>query len=132
MPMRYLAILLLISTSVGSCAPQPTARSAAAAGPQTARSCFYASEVNSFTGTKDRNVDVRVGANRYYRLELGAGCPNVDWSTRIALRTRAGSSFICEGFDAELIAPDPAFRQQCPVTAIRAITKEQWLADTRS
>ena len=129
--MRRFANVLVTFAALGSCAWQPASTSGAA-GSRPGRQCFYANNVNSFTGTKDRNVDVRVGANRYYRLELGGGCPNIDWSTRIALRTRAGSSFICEGFDAELIAPDPAFQQQCPVTTVRAISKEQWLADTRN
>ena len=127
--MRNLAFLPLAVLLTG-CAPQPSGTHTAAAQPRG--QCFSASQVNSFTGTKDGNVDVRVGASGYYRLELGGGCPNINWSTRVVLRTTGGGSYICEGYDAELIVPDPTFAQRCPVSAVHAISKAQWLTDTKS
>jgi hypothetical protein len=113
--------------SGGTSTPKSTATSA------SGRQCFTPGEVNSYTATKDGNVDVKVGANRYYHLTLGGGCPNVDWSQRVGIRATGGSSFICEGLDAELIVPDPSIAQQrCPVTDIHAITREQFLADQKN
>ena len=116
-------------TTITACVGQPgrgtTAR--ATGTPQ----CFSPREVFSFTGTRDRNVDVQVGTKRYFRLDLGGGCPDINWARGIAIRTTGGGLFICEGYDAELIMPDPAGTQRCPVSAVRAITKEQYLADRK-
>ena len=124
--------LLLIASAaamLSACAEQAGRTPAAhAAG---ARQCFSALEVNSFTGTKDRNVDVLVGVKRYYRLDLGGGCPDINWARGIALRTTNGGLFICEGYDAELIVPDPSGTQRCPVAGVHPITREQYLADRR-
>ena len=120
---------LMACTTITACVGQPgrgtTAR--ATGTPQ----CFSPREVFSFTGTRDRNVDVQVGTKRYFRLDLGGGCPDINWARGIAIRTTGGGLFICEGYDAELIMPDPAGTQRCPVSAVRAITKDQYLADRK-
>jgi Family of unknown function (DUF6491) len=90
--------------------------------------CFRASDVNGFAPSADGFVDVRAGASRFYRLELGAGCPNVNWSLSVGVRSTGGGSFICEGYDAELIVPDPSGTQRCPISRITPITREQYLA----
>ena len=69
------------------------------------RQCFHAGSVNDFDARGRDTVDVRVGANRYFRLQLFGSCPNVNWSQRVALRTTAGSPWICQGLDAEIIVP---------------------------
>jgi hypothetical protein len=89
------------------------------------RDCFSARSVNGFNPIGRDQVDVRVGANRRYRLELAGYCPDVDWSWRIALRTRGGSSWICQGLDAELIVPSPTGPQRCLVSSIRRLTPEE-------
>jgi hypothetical protein len=93
------------------------------------RQCFLANQVNSFTPSKAGFVDVRAGASRYFRLDLGGGCPNVDWSMRVGIRSVGGGSWICEGYDAELIVPDPSGAERCPVSKVISISKAQYLAD---
>ena len=92
---------------------------------KAARDCFNANSVNGFNPVDDDTVDIRVGANRRYRLELAGFCPDIDWSWRIAIRTRGGSSWICHGLDAELIVPSPAGRQNCLVTEVRRLSPEE-------
>ena len=46
----------------------------------------------------------------------------VDWSFRVALRTTGGSSWICQGADAEIIVPSPNGRQRCLVSDVRPLT----------
>lgn len=99
--------------------------SAAAAPDRPAPRCFLASQVNGFTPRGDDAVDVHVGANRDYRLSLGGVCPDVNWSFRVALRTLGGSSWICEGADAEIIVPSPNGRQRCLVTDVRPLTQAE-------
>ena len=107
--------------AVAGCADAPPAATAAAVGgPES--DCFHANSVNGFSPVNDELVDVRVGANRHYRLELAGYCPDVDWSWRIGLRTRGGSSWICHGLDAELVVPSPTGRQTCLVSDVRRLS----------
>ena len=105
-----------------------TAVSAPAAAPaeRQASRCFLASQVNGFSSHgNDESVDVRVGANANYRLSLAGPCPDVDWSMRVALRTRGGGSWICQGADAEIIVPSPTGTQRCLVTDVRPISRAE-------
>ncbi len=124
-----LFLLFIGCTGIAGCAAQPGQGAAVHA--MGTRQCFTPREVSGFTGTVDRNADIKVGTSRYFRLELGGGCPDIDWSQRIGIRARGGGTFICEGYDAELIVPDPTRTQVCPVSAIHAISREQYLADNK-
>jgi hypothetical protein len=115
------AIPLAIATLAG-CAQQaaPAPATAAASG---ARDCFSARSVNGFTARDDDTVDVQVGARRYYRLELAGVCPNVNWATGVALVSRGGTSFICQGLDADLVVPNPGLGpQRCLVSSVRRLS----------
>jgi hypothetical protein len=123
-----LVIVLIGCGTLAGCTSQP-ANTATGPGP-TGKQCFLPSEVNSFEATKDGNVNVRVSASRYYRLDLGGGCSNlVDFATGVGIRATGGGSFVCEGYDAELIVPDPSGTQRCPIAAVHAISKDQYAAD---
>jgi hypothetical protein len=93
--------------------------------------CFLASNVNGFTPHGRDAVDVQVGASRHYRLTLAGACPDMDWSIRLGLRTLGGSSWICQGADAEIIVPSPNGRQRCLVGDVRALTPDEVAADRR-
>jgi hypothetical protein len=121
------AIFALTASGLAGCAAQPA--SAPAVAQRSGGQCFLASQVNGFTSTKAGFVDVRVGASRYFRLELGGGCPNVDWSMRVGIRPVGGGSWICEGYDAELIVPETGIGGRCPISRVTAISKEQYRAD---
>jgi hypothetical protein len=101
--------------------------SAAAAQSRPARDCFSARSVDSFrpVGRRYEAVDVRVSRSRQYRLTLAGYCPDVDWSLRLALRTRTGSPFICAGYDAEILVPGPTGLQRCAVTEVRRLAPEE-------
>jgi hypothetical protein len=125
-----LLIALIGCTAVAGCASQPAGTSTAQSA--TGRQCFLPSEVNSFNATKDGNVNIQVGASRYYHLTLGGGCPNnINFATSVGIRSTGGGSFVCEGMDAELIVPDPSGTQRCPITAVHAISKDQYLANRK-
>ena len=98
---------------------------------KAARDCFSANAVNGFNPVDDDTVDIRVGANRRYRLELAGFCPDIDRSWRIAVRTTGGSSWICQGLDAELIVPSPSGRQRCLVTDVRRLSEDEVRAARR-
>jgi len=128
------AILLAAGAAVlaGCARSAPPAAPAAAASVRTGAQCFLASQANSFTPLDQTTVDVRVGANRYYRLHLAGPCINVDWARQVAIRTTGGSSWICQGLDAELIVPVQGLGpQRCLVTDIRPLTEHEAMAARR-
>ena len=95
--------------------------SAAAQQPSSARQCFWSHQVNSFAAQGDRLVNLRVGVKDYFQLELMGPCPDVDWTQKIALVSRGGST-ICSGLDAEIVTPSPIGPQKCPVKSVRKLT----------
>jgi hypothetical protein len=109
---------------IGGCTMEQGAHSASAA--SAGRQCFRAADVNGFSPIDRDTVDVTVGAGRTYRLELFAPCQDVNWSQRIAIRSR-GSSWICTGnsLQAELIVPDAIGPDRCMVNSIRRLSEEE-------
>jgi hypothetical protein len=124
--------LILIATAaiaVTGCSAQPAAPALAAA--HSGRQCFLARQVNGYTSVSDQIVDVKVAANRYFRLSLDGSCPQADFSRRVILRTTGGSDWICQGLDAEIIVPFAGGPQRCLVRDVQPISKAAWLADRR-
>jgi len=111
-----------ISALTAGCAQQPEtpAQMASARGGQ----CFLASNVTGFHAVDDDTVNVFVGANSVYSLDLLGPCPDVDWTLDVGLRSTGGSSWICGGADAELIVPSPIGPTRCVVTNIRQLGPE--------
>ncbi len=103
-----------------SAAGPPSAQAAAAQG----RSCFNARSVNDFHAIGRDAVIVTAGVNRYYQLGIIGICPDIDWSLRVALRSTSGSSWICQGLDAEFLVPSPSGLQRCPVVSVQPMSPE--------
>lgn len=93
--------------------------------------CFLASNVNSYNANADGTVDIRAGANQYFRLTTAGGCPDINWSMQVGIRSTGGSDFICDGYDAEFIVPDPSGTQRCAIASVTPITREQFDAANR-
>jgi len=108
---------------VGSCS---TAEQGSATAGTNGRQCFYVNSVNGFNAVNDTTVIVDVGANRSFALDIAGACPNLDWSQKIGIRT-TGNSFVCSGFDAELVVPGVAGSAPwtCPVNHIRELSPEE-------
>lgn len=127
--MRTLASIAIASTCLllgASCATTDDPRSANAA---RGEQCFNARNAHSFRPVGNDAVDVELSRNRVHRLSI-AGCFNVDWANRVALRSRSGS-FICSAGDAELIVPSPIGPDRCQVTAIRRLSEAEIAARPR-
>ena len=119
------ALALAIAPGLTVAPSEGRFETAAAAQSRPVRDCFSARSVSGFSPAGREAVDVSVGANRHYRLTLGGYCPDVDWSLRLALQTRGGSSFICAGYDAEILVRGPTGLQRCSVTEVRRLTPEE-------
>jgi hypothetical protein len=88
------------------------------------KQCFWTRQIYNFASNDPHIVNVRVGVKDVYQFEMFGRCEDVDWSHRIAVVSR-GSSYICTGLDAEIIAPSPIGPTRCPVKTIRKLTPEE-------
>lgn len=126
---RAWAAIFMLASGFLLGAPAMTAsgetRDDAAKQSRPARDCFSARSVNGFRPVGRDAVDVTVSRNRQYRLALGGYCPDMDWSLQLALRTRGGSSFICAGYDAEILVRGPTGLQRCTVTEVRRLSLDE-------
>jgi hypothetical protein len=124
----HLVIGLAALLAAPGCAPQPSAHLAAASreGPQ----CFNALSVRRYRAIGRDAVDVEVSRDRVFRLDLGAGCFDLDWAQSAVLRSRSGS-FICSPGDAELVVPSRQGGERCLVTGVRRLTAAEAEASRR-
>jgi len=85
--------------------------------------CFLPSQVTGFHAVDDDTVQVFVGANDVYTLDLAGPCPNVDWSLQVGIRSTGGGDWVCGGLDAELLVPDVSGQgtNRCMVTNIQKL-----------
>lgn len=114
-------ILAFAGAALAACAA-PFSGPTAAAGPTEAgRQCFWAQSVSGFRALDDRTVNLRVGVNEIYQLELFGTCPDIDWAEQIGIESR-GTSTICTGLDATLIAPSNIGPQRCQARTVRRLT----------
>ena len=113
--------------AVSACSTSPAPAGAARSSGQ----CFLASNVNSYNANADGTVDIQAGASQYFRLTTAGGCPDINWSMQVGIRSTGGSDFICNGYDAEFVVPDPSGTQRCAIASVTPITKEQYDSATR-
>ena len=117
-PLAAVAAALI---ALGSTASGVAAKDAPADGAKAKRQCFWTSQINGFATDDETYVHVRVGVKDVYRFEMFGRCLDIDWSDRIAVYSR-GSTRICDGLDAEVIAPSPVGPMRCPVKEVRKLT----------
>ena len=117
----------IAALAISACSTTPAPAGAARSSGQ----CFLASNVNSYHANADGTVDIQAGASQYFRLTTAGGCPDINWSMQVGIRSTSGSDFICNGYDAEFIVPDPSGTQRCQIASITPITREQFSSATR-
>ena len=118
--MRSIVVAAALAAAAG-CAPQP-APAPRAEGPQAARQCFHSGNVNGFNEVDEDTVDLTVGVNEVYRVELMGVC-DIEWATAIGVQSRGGSSFVCSGHDIDIITRTPGLGpQRCTARTFRRLT----------
>jgi hypothetical protein len=120
-PVHSLLPALALLAACGAGGPGPRA----AADAPNGRQCFNVRTVSDFSAAGRDAINVRAGGSRYYRLDILGTCPNIDLSLRVALRSRSGSSWICDPTDAEVFARGPTGIERCPVVAMRQLTPSE-------
>lgn len=97
------------------------------------RQCFNAALVSGFRRVDERTVDLTVGANRVFRVGLIGTCPEVEDALSLGVRTRGGSSFVCNDLDVDLIVPNSVGGPRlCPATSLRQLTSAEVDAERAS
>ena len=120
-------LLALSLAAAAGCAQTEAPEMAGAAG----RQCFRPQQVNGFNPQGDDVVYLRVGARDVYRAEILGTCSDIDFAHRVAIRSR-GTSWICQGMDAEFVVPGPRGIESCPITDIRKLNEAEVEAYRRS
>ena len=110
--------------ALAACAPYPPQAPAPQAGAAAPRQCFHAARVHSYREAGRDHVDLLVGANETWRVQLFGACPDIDWTNSLGVRTRGGGSYICDGFDVEFIVPSPGAGRpgRCGARSVRRLT----------
>lgn len=85
--------------------------------------------VNGFRVVDSQTVDLNVGAGRVFRLSLLGVCPDVRDAVSVGVRTRGGSSYICDDNDVELVVPSTAGPRACLATGLRQRSPEELAAE---
>ncbi|HTK59548.1 MAG TPA: DUF6491 family protein [Sphingomicrobium sp.] len=118
---RTLALFALAASATACTANQaPHGQAVAGSG-----RCFNAATINDFHAVDRHTVIVTAGVNHNYLLDILATCPEIDWTLRIGLRSTSGSSWVCQGQDAELLVPAPTGIDRCPVLGVRPLSIEE-------
>jgi len=121
---RFLGLAAVAATICACTATQaPTVQTSA---DTSGRQCFMAGQVNSFHAIDQDTVLVRTGASTYYQLDILGTCPEINWTSRVGIRSTGGGSWICRGQDAEIIVPNPnrGF-DRCPVLGVRLLNSDE-------
>lgn len=118
-------VAMLGGIGLAAALPGLMAQTPATAAPdKPSNACFYGHNADGFSAKGDRTVYVRAGIKDIYELTLFAPCLDIDWAQHIALKSRGGDDFICEGtnVDYEIISPSVTGRQRCEVSSVHKLT----------
>ena len=130
--MKRAALMVAVGMAAAACAPmvpggapEPSAQAGA-----PRRQCFNAGNVTGFRQVDTRTVDLDVGASRVFRVGLVGTCPEVREAVSLGVRTRGGSSFICDDLDVELMVPSSLTGPRvCPAVSLRQRTPQELAAE---
>jgi hypothetical protein len=90
--------------------------------PTADRDCFRSGQVHGFELVDDNHVRLTVGAGRAYVLKTMWNARDLDWATRIALRSSTGLICTGSGVGVEVIGGRP--RRAYPIESIERAPDE--------
>ena len=64
--------------------------------------CFYSGQFENWKAPDARTIYIRVGVDRYYRLDLVAPCERLAWPGAFLITRLRGSNSICTAMDWDL------------------------------
>lgn len=94
--MRLLLAASVITLFGCAAADDGPAEAEAATAADAGRDCFNTRNISGYSSVDDDTVQIRVGVNDYYDVDVFGTCNQLDWSNRLAIVSNSGS-FICAG-----------------------------------
>jgi hypothetical protein len=108
---------IILATACAAPPPGPFSQFADARG----RQCFRVNQVYDYSQGPDSFVNVQTVQGPFRMRVRGIGCPDFSWIMQIGIRPM-DSSWLCEGKNDSLIAPNPAGNARCLVSDIQFLT----------
>ena len=89
--------------------------------------CFRTRDIKSWIAPNAHTLNLKVMANRYYRVDLARDCPPLAWKDAQLITGTYGSGTICAPLDWSLSASDwqSGTPQTCFIQNITLLTQEQ-------
>ncbi len=90
----------------------------------SARHCFFSSQFNNWKAADDKTMFIRVGVNRYFRVEFANGCQTLTWPNAILVTQFRGSNTVCSAIDWDLkVSQGPhGITEACIVSQMTELT----------
>jgi len=120
-----LATAAALSVSLAACAayPPPAGTAPASYAMMSGGDCFSTTEWQGWASPSDDVLYLRVGGNRYYRVDLLPGTGPIDRGGQFLINTVRGSSRVCSANDLDLkVASTSGFVAPLFPRAIRRLT----------
>ncbi|HEX5278630.1 MAG TPA: DUF6491 family protein [Micropepsaceae bacterium] len=95
--------------------------------PDRVRACFFSRDFQQWRAPDASTIMIRVGVNRFYRLDLSAPCPTLQFPSTYLVNVFRGSDAVCGPLDWDIrVAQYPAgVTEQCIVKSMTQLTPEQ-------
>lgn len=95
--------------------------------PNRGQACFFSRNFEQWRSPDPSTIIIRVGINRFYRLDLSAPCPTLQFPDARLISVFRGSDSICGPLDWDLrVTQYPAgVTEQCIVGSMTQLTPEQ-------
>jgi hypothetical protein len=95
--------------------------------PNSGGACFFSRDFQQWKASDANTILIRVGVNRFYRLDLSAACRTLQFPDAHLVTVFRGSDRVCSPLDWDLrVAQYPAgITEQCIVRSMTQLTPEQ-------
>jgi len=95
--------------------------------PNGGSACFFSRDFQGWRSPDPSTILIRVGVNRFYRLDLSAPCPTLEFPSTHLVSVFHGSDTICAPIDWDLrVSQYPqGITEQCIVKSMTRLTPDQ-------
>lgn len=92
------------------------------------KQCFHMSEMQGWKAPDSKTMYIRVGVNRYFRVDLAYECPTLKSIGAFLVTKAHGSDLVCDPIDWDLKVAEPppgGMAEPCMVKAMRPMTADE-------
>lgn len=88
--------------------------------------CFFVSQFNNWRAADEKTIYIRVGVNRYFRLDLASGCKTATWPDSFLITKFRGSNTVCTALDWDLKVSEPhGIAEACIVSQMTELKPDE-------